>query len=117
MMEAYIGRLGYLGPLLFTCPFLSPAGLKPSGMVLSRLWLLMASNHGNWNILSWNVMGLSRNTKWNDIRDKIESSACAIFCFQETKRTAIDLPFLHNFSSKRYNNFAYHPSIVPLVVC
>lgn len=42
---------------------------------------------------------------------KIEQSACSIFCFQETKRNSFDHQFMRNFSHRRFDQYAFVPSI------
>jgi len=52
----------------------------------------------NWNILCWNVRGLNDPDKWDLIRNKLEESACSLFCFQETKKEEIDAVFMRKFA-------------------
>jgi hypothetical protein len=63
-----------------------------------------------WNILCWNVRGLNDPDKWDLIRNKIEESACSLFCFQETKKEEIDAMFLHKFAPRRFDCFDFCPS-------
>ena len=63
-----------------------------------------------WNILNWKVRGINTQTRWDDLRARIEESNCGIICIQETKRDNFDLHFLRNFSPRRFNQFAYSPS-------
>lgn len=65
----------------------------------------------NWHILSWNVRGINSSSKWDDIRNKIDESACDVFCFQETKKEDFDSYFLHHFAHRRFNKFSFVPSI------
>jgi hypothetical protein len=44
------------------------------------------------------------------IRAKIEESACAVFCIQETKREEITLAFMKKVSPKRFRKFVFSPS-------
>ena len=65
----------------------------------------------SWNILNWNVRGINSTTRWNDIRKKIDESACCILTFQETKRDTFDIAYIKNFCPKRFNQFCFSPSI------
>ena len=47
-----------------------------------------------WNVLFWNIRGINATDKWDDVKQKIEESACAIVCLQETKRAALIRPIL-----------------------
>jgi exonuclease III len=64
----------------------------------------------NWNILCWNVRGLNDPNKWDSIRNKLEESACSLFCFQETKKEDFDIMFLRKFAPRRFDCFDYCPS-------
>ena len=64
----------------------------------------------SWNILNWNVRGINSTTRWNDIRKKIDESACCIMTFQETKRDNFDIAYIKNFCPKRFNQFCFSPS-------
>jgi exonuclease III len=65
----------------------------------------------NWNILDWNVRGINSQRRWDDIRLRTKESNCGIICFQETKRETFDQAYLRNFCHRRFNNYAYIPSI------
>jgi hypothetical protein len=69
----------------------------------------------NWTILDWNLRGINSQTRWNDIRQKIDESGCNVICFQETKRESFDHAYLHNFCPRRFSHFAFSPSIEVLV--
>ena len=64
----------------------------------------------SWHILNWNMRGINPTTRWNDIRRKIEESACCIMTFQETNREIFDNAYIKNFCPKRFNQFCYSPS-------
>ena len=64
----------------------------------------------SWNILNWNVRGINSTTRWNDIRKKIDESACCIMTFQETKRDNFDIAYIKNFCPMRFNQFCFSPS-------
>lgn len=64
----------------------------------------------NWNVLCWNVRGINSEAKWNAIRQKIEESACAVFCLQETKREIFDAAYVKKFAPRRFDKFVYSPS-------
>jgi exonuclease III len=70
----------------------------------------------SWNILDWNIRGINSQEIWDDIRQRINESNCNIMCFQETKREHFDLAYLKNFCPRRFNQFAYAPSMVVLGV-
>ena len=65
----------------------------------------------SWNILNWNVRGINSQTRWDDLRARIEESNCGVICIQETKRDSFDQAYLRNFSPRRFNQFAYNPSV------
>jgi exonuclease III len=54
----------------------------------------------NWNILCWNIRGINSKEKCDALRNKIEESACAIVCIQETKREHLILPTLDSLLPK-----------------
>ena len=64
-----------------------------------------------WNVLNWNVRGINSRTRWDDLRDKIDESKCGIICLQETKKDVFDQYYLRNFSHRRFNQYAYTPSV------
>ena len=36
----------------------------------------------SWNILNWNIRGINSEDKCNAVKEKIDESACAIYCIQ-----------------------------------
>jgi endonuclease/exonuclease/phosphatase family metal-dependent hydrolase len=68
-------------------------------------------NNRNWHVLCWNVRGINGVDKWDVVRDKIEESACSVFCLQETKKEHFDQQFVRNFAPRRYDYFDFVPSI------
>ena len=64
-----------------------------------------------WTILNWNLRGINSQVRWDNIRLKVDELNCNIICFQETKREFIDHSYIHNFCPRRFNKFAYVPSI------
>jgi exonuclease III len=64
-------------------------------------------NNKSWNILNWNIRGLNTEDKRNAIRAKIEESACAVFCMQETKIQSFDHSMVRKMAPKRFNKFAF----------
>ena len=50
-------------------------------------------------------------TRWDDLRARIEESNCGVICIQETKREDFDQAYLRNFSPRRFNQFAYTASV------
>ncbi|KAJ1296023.1 hypothetical protein BS78_01G267000 [Paspalum vaginatum] len=65
----------------------------------------------NWNILSWNIRGMNHKNKWDALRQKLDESACAIACIQETKRESFDMRYIRQFAPKRFDAFDYIPSV------
>ena len=65
----------------------------------------------NWCVLCWNVRGLNGADRQLAVRSKIEESQCSIICLQETKCEYIDHRFIRKFGPKRFDNFAYSPSV------
>lgn len=55
--------------------------------------------------------GLNSDDKWLAIRNKIEESGCAVFCLQETKRSSFDHSYIKKFAPKRFDQFAFSPSV------
>jgi exonuclease III len=64
-----------------------------------------------WCILDWNVRGINSQTRWDDIYRIIEESNCNVICLQETKREEFDQAYIRNFCPRKFNQFAYVPSI------
>lgn len=62
------------------------------------------------NILCWNIRGINSENKWLAIAHKIEESACAIICLQETKREHFDHSYLRKFCPRRFDRFCFQPS-------
>jgi hypothetical protein len=54
---------------------------------------------------------MNASDKWDALRDKIEESACSIFCLQETKREHIDTSSIRNFASRHFDCFEFISSI------
>jgi exonuclease III len=52
---------------------------------------------------------LNSDDKCNAIKEKIEESACAVFCIQETKRDHFEHS-IKKLAPKRFNKFAFSPS-------
>ncbi len=73
--------------------------------------------HRNWNFLCWNVRGINSDAKWNAIRQKVEESACSLFCLQETKREVFDMAYVKKFCPRRFDKFAFAPSRGPRGDC
>jgi exonuclease III len=64
-----------------------------------------------WKVLDWNIRGINSEAKQLAIREKIEESCCDVICVQETKRASFDHKFIHYFCPKRFDNFAFSPSV------
>jgi exonuclease III len=68
-------------------------------------------NSRSWQILCWNIRGLNDSNKWEAVRNKVEESACSIFCLQETKMTDCDSAFVRNLAPRRFDKFDFVSSI------
>ena len=62
-------------------------------------------------ILFWNVRGLNSEDRQRDVRAKIEESKCSIICLQETKVEHFDLRSIRAFCPRRFDRFAFSPSV------
>lgn len=67
-------------------------------------------NTRDWNILCWNICGINGSEKWDAVRDKIEKSASAVICLQETKKDSFDSSFIRKFAPRHFDRFDYIPS-------
>ena len=65
----------------------------------------------NWDVLCWNVRGLNSEARQRAVRQKIDESHCAIACLQETKCASFDSRMLKSFCPKRFDSFAFSPSL------
>jgi hypothetical protein len=65
----------------------------------------------DWNVQCWNVRGLNDKDKRLLVFNKIDESNCAIICLQETKCESFDHSFIRTFCPKRFDRFAFVPSI------
>lgn len=75
------------------------------------LSVIVSPINRSWNILCWNVRGINAAEKWSTICNKIDESNCEIFCFQETKKENFDSAFIRNFAPRRFDKFAFAPSV------
>ena len=64
-----------------------------------------------WNILCCNVRGINSEKKYLAIRNAIDTSGCSIVCLQETKCDFFDQRAIRKFCPRRFDNFAYTPSV------
>ena len=64
-----------------------------------------------WNIRCWNVHGINSEKKHLAIRNAIDTSGCSVICLQETKRTSFDASFVKLFCPKKFDMFAFVPSV------
>ena len=64
-----------------------------------------------WRVLCWNVCGLNSEDRQNEVRAKINESECAVICLQENKCVTFDWKFIRKFCPKRYDCFAFSPSV------
>ena len=65
----------------------------------------------SWNVLCWNIRGLNADKKRLALSNAIQSSGCAIICLQETKMQMFDASTLKLICPKRFDKFAYIPSV------
>src|ERR1041385_4555070 len=70
-----------------------------------------SSSFRNWRVLCWNVRGLNYDERQRDVRSKIEESGCSVVCLQETKCDAFDMRLIRKFCPRRFDNFAFSPSV------
>jgi hypothetical protein len=64
-----------------------------------------------WLILDWKICGIGSENKHDTAREKIDESNCAILCLQETKRESFDHSYIRKFAPKRFDQFAFFPSV------
>ena len=51
-------------------------------------------------ILSWNIRGIGKLSKWQLLRDNIKQAKCKVICFQETKAQSLS----HSIVASAYGN-------------
>lgn len=68
-------------------------------------------NNRSWQILCWNIRGLNDSNKWDAVTNKVEESACTVFCLQETKKQDFDSGFIRNFAPRHFDKFDFVPSV------
>lgn len=81
------------------------------GLYLVSFWWTMNSHNRNWNILCWNFRGLNSFARCQAAQQKIDESACSIFCLQETKKDLFDAKFVKTLAPKWFDNFFFSPSV------
>jgi exonuclease III len=64
-----------------------------------------------WKVLDWNIHGLNSEAKQLAIRENMEESGCSVICIQETKKESFDNKSIRYFCPKRFDNFAFSPSV------
>jgi hypothetical protein len=84
---------------------LSPVCLPTIFMDNTPNWLM------DWVVIDWNVRGLNDKDKRLAVHNKIEESNCVVICLQETKCESFDHSFIRSFCPKRFDRFAFSPSI------
>jgi exonuclease III len=62
-------------------------------------------------VFCWNVRGLNSDNRQREVRSKIEESKCDVICLQETKCESFDWSLIRKFCPKRFDNFAFSPSV------
>jgi exonuclease III len=65
----------------------------------------------DWNVFCWNVRGLNDKDKRLAVFNKIDECHCSIVCLQETKCQYFDHSFIRSFCPKRFDQFAFVPSV------
>ena len=65
----------------------------------------------SWNVLCWNIRGLNLDKKCLALSNAIQSSGCVIICLQETKMQKFDASTLKLLCPKRFDRYAYIPSV------
>ena len=70
-----------------------------------------STNNRSWYFVDWNIRGVNSQERWDDIRQRSNESNCNIICLQETKREHFDLAYIKNFCHRKFNKFAYSPSM------
>lgn len=68
-------------------------------------------NNHSWNLLCWNIRGINAVEKCDAVQDKIEESAYAMLCLQETKREHFDMSYICKFAPRCFDQFDYIPSV------
>src|SRR3954471_24671515 len=68
-------------------------------------------NNKSWNVLCWNIRGVNSDEKHLAVRNAVESSGCSIVCLQETKRESFDLRYINRLCPKKFDKFAFVPSV------
>lgn len=65
----------------------------------------------SWRVLCWNVRGLNSDKRNRVIRQKIDENQAVVICMQETKIENFDMRYVREFRPKRFDNFAFSPSV------
>ena len=65
----------------------------------------------DWKVLCWNVRGLNSEIRQRVVRAKIEESQCSVVFLQETMCDFFDQRSIRKFCPKRFDTFAYSPSV------
>jgi exonuclease III len=73
--------------------------------------MMNTTKRKSWNVLNWNIRGINSEDKHNAIRLKLDESNSAVYCIQETKREHFDHSVIRKFAPKRFDQFAYSPSL------
>lgn len=97
--------------MLLACFFLSCSSITLRGTTTSNRSLMDNLNKRSWNVLNWNIRGLNDIGKSDAVRAKIEESSCAIYCLQETKKENFNHSFIKKLAPKRFDKFAFSPSV------
>ena len=64
-----------------------------------------------WKVLGWNLRGVNAEAKQLAMKEKLDDSGCSVACIQETKKEFFDHKFMKKICPRRFDNFAYSPSI------
>ena len=71
----------------------------------------MSNAYKNGSVLCWIVRGLHSEPRQRAVRQKLEESQCVIACLQETKSASFDFRSIRSFCPKRFDSFAFSPSV------
>ncbi|KAG8083337.1 hypothetical protein GUJ93_ZPchr0015g6958 [Zizania palustris] len=64
-----------------------------------------------WKVLNWNIRGLHAPAKKLAVRSMLSDKSYVIYCLQETKLEHIDHSIARRIAPKRFDNFAFVPSV------
>ena len=65
----------------------------------------------NYNLLVWNVRGLSSAAHRDALRGVVRDAKASVVCIQETKLSAISPFMIREMLGTRFSSFAYVPAV------